>query len=380
MAQQSCPASTAAPEFQEFSYWDKDGFLTGYDVSETQRLALRTILLQHYNATDLLECFPFVVIGCEGGPPSEEHRPFSIAGAVAIWRDAEDFHFKPLVGDLGQGDEIDIDPAMVDRMVRFEVPPREVFTYLANDAFPQCEAISVLWQMLVVELPATSKHQHLVRLEDFPSTIIDCPLILRFHNGPLPNSERRGRDIQLKSKPLENKFMGMEAARTFLRSDQQNMGDLYIFDSSATGKQNVFGFGRRFTLSQTQSYPNLAVPQDGQNTMPVNNGAKYIALERSVFATNSPEIFGKPQTHDSACRSVLLRCRLAEPKRKKDQTEKAALEQGEIGGMLHFCDLQSKPASKAEDHIMYADSFDPLIDAGWTIDKERNGGLRNKRD
>lgn len=71
--------------------------------------------------------FPFLVIGCKGGPPSGEQRPCTIAEAIASWKDADDLNFKPLIGDLGQGDDIDIDPAMANRILPLEVSSQEVF-------------------------------------------------------------------------------------------------------------------------------------------------------------------------------------------------------------------------------------------------------------
>ncbi|KAJ4307535.1 hypothetical protein N0V84_012661 [Fusarium piperis] len=469
--------STAALEFEEFSYWNEDGFLTNEHVTEPQRTALQIYLRQEYNVTDFLECFPFLLMGCEGGPPSEERRPFSIAGAIAIWKDASDFNFKPIFGDLGQEDEINIDPTMLKGLVHLEVPSQEVILYLANDVFPQCEAISVLWDELVIELPATTDDQHRSRLYDLPSSIDGCPMLLLFHNGPLPNSERRRRVIKPQPRlhesevyddtdyvevdgkfypgtmissvgkegiynsvtagvlvqkgdqqrltcsfhcwqdhyekypdrfgktdadamntykvlqgdnpgsvvgfvhermgdtdialaelqdgiVFENKFMEMDVApKRFLRTTEQKMGDTYIFDSFATGKQRVIGLGTRFTLGwrPPKAHPTLVVPEGAENMMPVN-GVKYIAFIQGAFATNSPEIIKQPQIRDSVCGSVLVRSMLAENQRGRQVQEK-----GEIAAMMHFCDLQSKYSSKAEDYMMYADSFDPLIDAGWTI-------------
>ena len=42
------------------------------------------------------------------------------------------------------------------------------------------------------------------------------------------------------------------------------------------------------------------------------------------------------------------------------------LKRGEACGMLHYADLQSKYAQK-NDFIMYAETFDSLIEEGWTV-------------
>ncbi|EWZ28750.1 uncharacterized protein FOBCDRAFT_281845 [Fusarium oxysporum Fo47] len=72
-----------------------------------------------HNATEYLESFPFV-IGCQGGPSDDP--PFSVAGVIAIWRDAKDFGFMPLVGDFTQGDEIEVDDDILDQIMK--VPRR----------------------------------------------------------------------------------------------------------------------------------------------------------------------------------------------------------------------------------------------------------------
>ncbi|RBR24569.1 uncharacterized protein FIESC28_02619 [Fusarium coffeatum] len=461
-------------ELEDFDFWDSDGYLTGKDVSDEQRNTLYNLLNKDYGATDVLESFPFLIIGCSGGPPDKKKRPFSVAGAIAIWRDAEHFDFRPIVGDLGQGDPIEVDNSILDQIKPLEVPSNEVILHLANH-WPESQAISMLWTTLVVELPLVNQKAHRDRLRNLPSGIECCFLNLTFNNGPLPNSERnRTREIkpdpttygqeicdetdyvamdgkfypgtmigsvdeegelcsvvtagiliekgdeqrltcsfhcwedQHKKHPnqfgnsddtametfkvlqgnnpgstvgyvkermgqtdialaklhddgvvFENKFMEIEAApKKFLASADHNFGDRFIFDSFAVGKQTVSCLGRRFTLGWKQ-----------ETTHP---DVKYIALDQGAFVSDSPEITTEPQIRDSVCGSVLLRCLNQSLGNKHHRTQKMTIEDGEIGGMLHWVDIQSNRSDKIENFIMYADSFDPLIEAGWTIVQETN--------
>jgi hypothetical protein len=353
---QHAPVSTApttALQFEEFSYWDSDGFMTCQDIPEKHHRDLRAYLFEHYGAVDILEVLPFLVIGCKDGPPQEDSRPFSIAGAIAIWRDAHDMSFKPVVGDSGQADNIEIDQVFLDKINPLQVPPREVILYLVNDIFPTCEAISVLWETLVVELPTVNDAEHYLRLNSLPRDIECCPLFLRFHNGPLPNTKRGKQVFKVSLQSL-----GSQQCRKLLSPEEQHIGDMYVIDSSVTGKQILEGFGRRFTVGQ-----------GAEEMMPPNN-VKYIALEQGAFVTNSPVILEKPEIRDSVCGAAILRCGLAKEKRKRIRQE-AVIERGEIRGMMHFADFQFKFSSKAGDYIMYADAFDPLVEARRSIIQEQ---------
>lgn len=98
--------------------WHQLRFLTGRDVTDDQRANLHKYLWETYNATEYLESFPFLVIGCHGGPPDDP--PFSVAGAIAICRDAKEFAFITPIGEFAQGDEIEVDDDILDQIVRWK--------------------------------------------------------------------------------------------------------------------------------------------------------------------------------------------------------------------------------------------------------------------
>ena len=468
---------TAALEFEEFSFWGNDRSLSLSNVSAEHRKALHAYLSRKYGAIDFRYCEPFLVIGCEGGPPSEDERPFSVAGLVSIWRNADDMYFRGRIGYGGEGDPIEIDSGMLAKIVPLEIPPREVVLYLADYVFPDCEALTILWDMLVVELPKASKEAFINRLQSKPDRIDQCLVNVRYYNGPLPNTERRRRvfppspqdikgdcdetdymrsdkkfypgtminsvnkegeilssatagvlvekgrkkrltcsfhnwqnhyekypenfaqidptsqrifqitqgtpgtavgfvrermgntDIALaqldKGVVFENSFMEMEyAAKTFIHSDDQRLGDEYIIDSFTTGKQRLLGAGKRFQIQRKTGQPHyhLTVAKDNEHALPPDEVA-YIELEQGACVTNEQMMQSKPYIREGSCGAVLLRCHDITSR----EAPKTVMNRGEICGMMHFANLQARNTAEADNYIIYADAFDPLIEDGWKI-------------
>ena len=184
---------TAALEFEEFSFWGDDGSLHLSNVSKEHLEALHSYLVRNYGASEFLYCEPFLVIGCKGDIPAEDERPFSVAGLISIWRNADDMNFTGHIGRCGEGEEIEIHAEMLDRLVPREIPSQEVILYLADHVFKDCEALTILWETLIVELPKVDEKTFLDRLDNLPGGIDRCRLDVRYYNGPLPNTESRKR-------------------------------------------------------------------------------------------------------------------------------------------------------------------------------------------
>ncbi|RKK66198.1 hypothetical protein BFJ69_g15613 [Fusarium oxysporum] len=189
----------------DIKFWGSDGFLTARDITD-QRANLHKYLWETCNATEHLESFPFLVIGCQRGP--SDHPPFSVAGAIAIYRNAKEFAFMTPVGDFAQGDEIEVDDDILDQI-----------------------GISFLWTMLVVEMPLVSKEEHLERLQSLPIAVGSYVSTLRFNNGLLPNADRT-RASEVKPDP-EKPF----------RAADHRIGDLFLVDYAAEVTQTVCNFG-----------------------------------------------------------------------------------------------------------------------------------------
>jgi hypothetical protein len=165
---------------------------------------------------------------------------------------------------------------------------------------------------------------------------------------------------------FENGFMEVDfSAKKFIHSRDQVMGDQYLIDSFSTGKRQLFGLGRRFEIKRdgNQRRKDLYIVPGEEDKLPPTDVA-YIGLRQGAYVTNHPTIYQVPQIRDVCCGAVLLRC--GRKKQKRDYRGSAA-EQGEICGMMHYADLQSKHVDKAVNYICYADAFDPLINDGWKI-------------
>ena len=183
---------TAALNFKEFSFRGNDGNLGRYNVSVEHLHALQLHLMENYNAVQFQYSEPFIILGCKGGVPAEHLRPFSIAGLIAIWMANEEF--QPLgfvIGDRGRSEVVPAVPSeLLQQLQRRKMPGREAIIYLANNVFKDCIAITLHWNSLVIELPRTEQSKYLERLEELPYAIRDCECSLKFHNGPMPQTEK----------------------------------------------------------------------------------------------------------------------------------------------------------------------------------------------
>lgn len=168
---------------------------------------------------------------------------------------------------------------------------------------------------------------------------------------------------------FDNTFMEVEASpKKFGLSEKTRPGDLFLIDSYATGLQQLMGLGNRAAISRPRravAHPDLYAPKGHHDKLPSDEVA-YITIQQGVYAMEAPVIKSKPQIRGSACGSVLLRC--TDIKHiEKPMVE--VLGDGEIFGMMHYTDLQLKygRGTSRSDFLVYADSFDPLIENGWVI-------------
>ncbi|KAG4282107.1 hypothetical protein FPRO06_11010 [Fusarium proliferatum] len=331
-------ASAALKAIDDISYWDSDGFLTVKNISDDQRATLNKYLVERYRLVAYTQSLPFLVMECHGSPPDDP--PFPIAGAIAIWRDANDIPFLPVVGDFAIGDVIEVEDDIVDQIVWMEIPSKDIILYLAN-LWPECQAITFLWTTLVVELPLVSQEHYWERLQDLPGdlegSLNGCCYVLMFNNGPLPNAEIT-RESELNPDPEQ-----------LFRPANHKLGDLFLVDYAAGVTQTVCYFGRRFTFGWKRVTPHDFETRTSQSEDSVH-GAKYIAFEQAAFVTNVPETA-------TGCATVPLRSR-SESLRQRQPRQSAVQE----CGILYMADDQLRSSSRIDTFIMYADSYDPKID------------------
>jgi hypothetical protein len=161
---------------------------------------------------------------------------------------------------------------------------------------------------------------------------------------------------------------GITFENKFVHSDNCRIGELFVFDSFAVGVQYVSCFGKGFTTDWVEGTPHPFL----REAEGVNNNVKYTAVEQGAFATNAPKITGTPKIRDSVCGSVLIRCEDATTRSVKIKRPDYSIQlpKGEVGGMLHPSNLQFRLSGAVDDYILFADSFDPLVEAGWSIVRE----------
>ena len=162
------------------------------------------------------------------------------------------------------------------------------------------------------------------------------------------------------------------SAKTLVHSLDQEFTDEYMIDFFVTGKQKLRGNGRRFVIGRRTSNQLSApvMPRDG-NGLPLLHllsldDVPYIKTQQGAFLTNDPDIIHKPQLRQGVYGTVLLRCKDGN---KPNDSQATVMARGEVCGMISFADTdsQAKNTNAAAYHVVYADAFDPLIDAGYTI-------------
>lgn len=194
------------PDFPEWSF-------KNHQAVADARKELRHYLCEKYGVVTILFCEPFLVLGCDGCLPSPDARPFSVAGQIAIWRDASDMNFIARVGTSGfasafEGDKNDDGFADDELMVRFppaiqakvrphEVPHRDIILHVAS-LFPDCSAVTWIWGAFVVELEVRTPEEFTQHLSTLPVGIHGSGFELVFYNGPLPNAAARLRAVKPK--------------------------------------------------------------------------------------------------------------------------------------------------------------------------------------
>ncbi|KAF5578909.1 uncharacterized protein FSUBG_13699 [Fusarium subglutinans] len=311
-----------------FSYWDSDGSMT---APKDSFITLDKHLGERHNIVAYQESLPFLVLECHGGPPDDP--PFSMAGAIAIWGDAEDGFFYPLVGDFADGEDIEVEDDIIDQIVPVDIPSKDMILHLAN-LWPECHGIALLWDYLVVELPLVSAEHHSERLQDLPGGIHGC-FRIQYNNGPLANAESsRAPDLN----PGHEKLF---------RAADHKLGDLFLADYATGVTQTVCYFGRRFTFGRKRDNPHDLEVGTSQSK-DSDNGVKYIASDQAAFMSNTPEI----ATRYAA--SVPLRSRNQSLQQWRQPPQLSA----EGCGILHLTNGQLRNRHRLDTFIMYADSYD----------------------
>ena len=183
---------TAALNFREFSFWSEDGGMARKYISDVHEKALHRYLTKNYNVAVMTIALPFLYLECDPSAPPENQRPFSIAGAICVWLEPDEWiDFCIIVGERGEGKPLKVAEGLKDDLRQRRKPQEETLLSLARLHFPTANAISFLWDAVVVELPKMDLSQYRDLLQTLPEGFTNANVSLEFHNGPLPYSAHK---------------------------------------------------------------------------------------------------------------------------------------------------------------------------------------------
>ncbi|KAK7420223.1 hypothetical protein QQX98_002878 [Neonectria punicea] len=208
---------TSSLEFEDFSFMGADGSLEMYHVSGENRELLHEYLGETYDVCMVDYQVPLLVLSCEKLDTPVVQRPFIIAGLVAIWKTLEYPHPLDFPGEHAWGPAVRVDPKILELVNFREDIPDKVILYLADHIFPTCDAITVLWDCLVIELPRVSNDEFAKALQTLPIDLEGFPFSLCFHNGSLLGNETGKRAIM----PLTHKNNPVVDDTDYVKSDQK---------------------------------------------------------------------------------------------------------------------------------------------------------------
>lgn len=152
---------------------------------------------------------------------------------------------------------------------------------------------------------------------------------------------------------FHNTFLDINTtAKSLLPQQAIKFNDFFQIDSFVTGVQPLTCLGIRRRTSTGRKAKDLQPF--------LEFGVPYLAVDQGIYATNAPEIYGKPQIRDGVCGSPLVRVRTSGE--NKDLT----LSKGQIGAFMHWPNVRD-PYSSGPRLLCFCDSVQPLIDRQWEI-------------
>ncbi|KAK0707320.1 hypothetical protein B0H67DRAFT_647518 [Lasiosphaeris hirsuta] len=107
------------------------------------------------------------------------------------------------------------------------------------------------------------------------------------------------------------------------------------------------------------------MPPEKNHVLPIS-GVAYVECDQGIYSTDEDVMFSPPYMRRRACGAVLVRDNMWIKDQEKFLGIKATRARGEVVAMLHLSDLKHRFETSGR-VWMYADSFSPLIKAGWTV-------------
>ncbi|KAK0716178.1 hypothetical protein B0H67DRAFT_645827 [Lasiosphaeris hirsuta] len=362
-------------------------------------------LRRQYSVDDVFPYPPFLVLGCSD-VPSADTRPFAVGGFIAIWRALDDMASCPFPGEDGR--DIDTEPEVEESLLHSFVlnvmPDPRALMKLAAFIVPDCVGVAWVNNFVVFEfVQCDDMEQWHARLEKLPGRVSDAQFYVSYSNGPLVYNQlakraknptpHRAPEIRINddtdyvardrvfypgsmiSSAWKGETQYSATAGILLeRNGQQRSDDplsnevfiVYQGDTLSPVGTVVERVGQTdmalarlydgidsFTTSRTKQ--NLAVV-GVKVELPRTPGAEHPEI---VAPANSDDLLPAPEA--IATFKILPR-----PGRNRVEGLRATLSRDEVFGMMHLADITSRRAYVSQ-YLIYADSFTPLIQRGWTV-------------
>ena len=183
--------------------------------SKTELQALLKFLQEKFNIAQLQVSQPFLVLWCKDGTPSQDERPFSIAGCISVWLNKDDpMPADLIVGDMGGvEEELVVDEDIATDLRAYHLPKSETLRGLSK-LFPGCTFVSFLMHQLIIEFDKTEDKIWFQHLESLPQSIRNIGVPVSYHNGPLVATE-----LKRRQKPQPRYLDGDEDNTDYIESD-----------------------------------------------------------------------------------------------------------------------------------------------------------------
>lgn len=144
--------------------------------------------------------------------------------------------------------------------------------------------------------------------------------------------------------PVSNELLEVQStAKRLVASNEVNIRDMICVDSCYTGSQYLqyvgSRYGKRCPRIPGPSYPNF-----------------YVTMEQGIYTSSTPFIPRPSIIRLGMCGTPLLKV--------EDSMDPSVVSSGAVVGFFLWCDVQGCDGSSL---YCYAQSCDPLIDAGWVI-------------
>jgi hypothetical protein len=166
----------------DFSLWDEPTQRFRSITSEELQSLYQSVNEHFPDCESVSVILPWIVITMETSVPSENERPFMIAGLVAVFLlVGEPF---PLgiseLGMAGDGPRLQLPPQLKGTLRPYSVPDRKTFEYLFT-LFPRAIYISYYPGQLLIELESEPEVEFVSRLGNLPTAIEG--LSVNYSNG-----------------------------------------------------------------------------------------------------------------------------------------------------------------------------------------------------